>query len=58
MTADDEILDPIAERITTGRFGVNPIVATLIFLKNNEDIWTQWVPEEVALKVKAAIEGG
>lgn len=58
MTANDEILDPIAERVTTGRFGVNPTVATLIFLKNNEDIWTQWVPAEVALKVQAAIKGG
>jgi hypothetical protein len=58
MTANDEILDPIAERITGGRFGTNPTVATLIFLKNNEDIWTQWVPEEVTLKVKAAIQSG
>lgn len=26
------------------------------FLKEHEDLWTKWVPEEVAQKVKAAIE--
>lgn len=26
------------------------------FLKENEDMWTQWVPQEVAKKVKAAIK--
>jgi len=58
MKANDEILDPIAARISGGRFGTNPNVATLIFLKNHEDIWTKWVPEEVAQKVRAAIKGG
>ena len=25
------------------------------FLKNHEDVWTAWVPEDVAAKVKAAM---
>lgn len=29
--------------------------AALWFLKNNEDIWTQWVPEEIAQKVKESL---
>lgn len=58
MTGNDEVLNPIAARITGGRVGTNPNVATLIFLKNHEDVWTQWVPPDVAEKVKAAIAGG
>jgi len=30
--------------------------AALKFLKENEDMWTQWVPQDVAEKVKAAIK--
>lgn len=30
--------------------------AALKFLKENEDLWTQWVPEDVAEKVKEAIK--
>ena len=29
--------------------------ATIWFLKNYEDLWTQWVPAEIAKKVKAAL---
>lgn len=29
--------------------------AALWFLKENEDLWTQWVPEDVAIKVKSAL---
>ena len=58
ITADDEVFDSAAARITGGRLGINPNVASLIILKNNEDLWTQWVPAEVMEKVKAAIESG
>lgn len=29
--------------------------AAIWFLKNKEDIWTQWVPEDIAQKVKASL---
>ncbi|MCY4529504.1 MAG: hypothetical protein OXD46_10815 [Chloroflexi bacterium] len=58
ITADDEVFDSAAARITGGRLGINPNVAGLIVLKNNEELWTQWVPTEVEEKVKAAIESG
>lgn len=58
ITTDDEVFDAAAKRITRGRLGINPNVASLIVLKNNEDLWTQWAPAEVVEKVKAAIESG
>ncbi len=58
ITAHDEVFDSAAARITGGRLGINPNVATLIVLKNHEDLWTQWIPAEVVEKVKAAIESG
>ena len=58
ITADDEVFDGAAKRITGGRLGINPNVASLIVLKNNEDLWSQWAPAEVVEKVKAAIEAG
>ena len=33
------------------------IDAAILFLKNSEDIWTQFVPADVAEKVKAAVAG-
>ena len=58
ITANDEVFDSAAARITGGRLGINPNVASLIVLKNNEDLWTQWIPAGVVEKVKAAIESG
>ena len=58
ITVDEEVFDSAAKRITGGRLGINPNVASLIVLKNNEDLWTEWAPAEVVEKVKAAIEAG
>ncbi len=58
ITVDEEVFDAAAKRITGGRLGINPNVASLIVLKNNEELWTQWAPSEVVEKVKAAIESG
>ena len=44
ITADDEVFDSASARITGGRLGINPNVASLIVLKNNEDLWTEWIP--------------
>jgi len=27
-------------------------------LQNNKDVWTEWVPEDVAERVKQALDGG
>lgn len=58
ITANDEVFDSAAKRITGGRLGINPNVAALIVLKNHEDLWTQWAPAEVIEKVKGAIAAG
>lgn len=58
ITANDEVFDSASARITGGRLGINPNVASLIVLKNNEDLWTEWIPAEVVEKVRAAIESG
>ena len=58
ITANDEVYDSAAARITGGRLGINPNVAALIILKKHEDLWTQWIPPDVVEKVKAAIESG
>ena len=58
ITTNDEVFDAASARITGGRLGINPNVASLIVLKNNEDLWTEWIPSEVVDKVKAAIESG
>ena len=58
ITADDEVFDSAAARITGGRLGINPNVAALTILKNHEDLWTQWAPAEVVERVKGAIAAG
>ncbi len=58
MSPGDEIVAELASRITGGRTGIQPTVAALMYLKQHEDRWTQWVPASVAEKVKAAIKGG
>lgn len=55
---EDEVLAKLAARITGGRAGLSTNVAGLIFLKANEEIWTQWVDEVIVEHVKAAIEDG
>ncbi len=35
---------------------INADQAAVWFLKNNEDIWTKWVPSDIAQKVKATLE--
>ena len=34
----------------------NTLDAAIWFLKTREDVWTQWVPEGIAEKVKEAIK--
>ncbi len=58
MTPGDQIIDDLAGTITSGRAGVRPVVAALVFLKNHEEMWTRWVPADVAEKVTAAIVAG
>ena len=58
ISADDEVFDSAAARITGGRLGINPNVAALTILKNHEDLWTQWAPAEVVERVKGAIAAG
>ena len=54
----DALLDDLTSKMSGGRTGVRPIVAALIYLKNNEDAWTQWITGDVINGVKAAIEEG
>ena len=35
--------------------GATSAEAAIYFLQNNESLWTQWVPEDIASKVKAAL---
>jgi glycine betaine/proline transport system substrate-binding protein len=37
--------------------GGEPVDAAVWFLKNHEEIWTQWVPSDVAAKIKSAVAG-
>ena len=55
---DDTVITELSARITTGRMGLKANVVGLIFFKNNEEIWTQWVSQSVADRVTAAIESG
>ncbi len=55
----DEKLSELESQISlTGRVAVTPTVGALRYLKANQDVWTQWVPEDVAKNVNTAIEGG
>lgn len=53
----DARVDDLASRITGGRVGMQPNVAGLKYFKEYKDIWTQWVDDEVAQSVQAAIDG-
>lgn len=54
----DELTATLSASISSGRMGIKPTVAALKFLKEHEDLWTQWVEPAVADKIKAAIEAG
>ena len=58
MTPGDELLASLTARITAGRTGIKPSVATLVFLRQHEDVWTKWVPPDVAENVRDAIAAG
>ena len=58
ISQGDELLADLAGRITGGRVGINANTAALIFLKNHESVWSQWVTEPVVENVQTAIEAG
>ena len=58
VEADEEVLADLAARIRGGRVGVSASVAGMMFLKQHEDVWTNWVPADTAATVKAAMEEG
>jgi glycine betaine/proline transport system substrate-binding protein len=35
---------------------ININKAAIWFLKNHESLWTAWIPEDAAIKVKAALK--
>lgn len=55
---DDTVITELSARITTGRMGLKANVVGLIFFKNNEALWGQWISQNVAERVTAAIESG
>ncbi|MBM3935391.1 MAG: hypothetical protein FJ319_14055 [SAR202 cluster bacterium] len=54
----DAMVTDFAGRVTEGRVGIKANVAALTFLKNHQDIWSQWVPANVVTSVNAAIAAG
>ncbi len=57
MNPGDQLVEDLAAQIVTGgRAAIGPNVIALKFLKNHEDVWTQWVATEVADRVRGAIE--
>lgn len=51
----DALIEKLSSTIKGGRIGIKPMVPAIKFLKEQEAIWTTWVPAPVAEKVKAAI---
>ncbi len=52
----DDLIDTLSATIREGgRISIKPTVPAIKFLKEQEALWTQWVPASVADKVKAAI---
>ena len=51
----DALIDKLSSTIRGGRMGIKPTVPAIKFLKEQEKVWTQWVPAPVAEKVRAAI---
>jgi len=55
----DELIDKLSATIREGgRIAIKPTVPAIKFLKEQEALWTQWVPASVADKVRAAIAAG
>ncbi|MBM3934291.1 MAG: hypothetical protein FJ319_08325 [SAR202 cluster bacterium] len=54
----DEAFDAQAAGISTGRIGINPVVAAITYFKNNSTVWQPWVPSEIASRVSTAITDG
>jgi ABC-type proline/glycine betaine transport system substrate-binding protein len=54
----DALIEKLSASIRGGRIGIKPTVPAIKFIKEQEGLWTQWVPVSVADKVKAAIAGG
>jgi len=48
----------LAGGISEGRTGISPIVAALTVLKGQNELWSAWVPEEVATAARLRIAGG
>jgi ABC-type proline/glycine betaine transport system substrate-binding protein len=51
----DQTIADIAKNVTFGRVGLTPSGASIKYLQENEDVWTTWMPEEVATEVRAAL---
>ena len=54
----DEPVESIASRITGGRIGMRPNVAGVKYFKENKELWSQWIDEEIAEAVQEAVDGG
>ena len=54
----DALIDELSSAIREGRIGIKPTAMAIKYLKNNESIWSTWVPAAAVDKVKAAIESG
>ncbi len=55
-TPGDETIAVIAQNVTFGRVGLTPGAAMIKYLKENEDVWKTWMPQEQAAEVKAALD--
>ena len=51
-------MESIASRITGGRIGMRPNVAGVKYFKENKELWSQWIDEEIAEAVQEAVDGG
>ena len=55
---DDVVIAKLTAMMTGGRVGLKESVVALTFLKQHEEMWTQWVSASVVEKVKAALKSG
>ena len=54
----DKVIRELTARMSGGRMALRDNVAAIIFLKQNEDVWTKWVTPDVAERVKTAVAKG
>ena len=54
----DEPVASIASRITGGRIGIRPNVAGVKYFKENKELWSRWIDQEIAEAVQEAVDGG